>query len=303
MPNLSTHAFEKASEFIVRNARPVDRTQFEYHFGNGSVDRIIEELAKYQNDDGGFGHAIEPDIRMPDSSPFLGTLAFQVLREIGVSAENEMVKQGLSYFERTFDSSIGGWDPNGPQVDNYPHAIWWNYSPVASRLEPVVQANPGAEIVGYMHLYRGHVTDEFLEVATATVIEAFDALPVDMEFHALMCFVRLAEMAGEEIAAPMLGKLKESVQAAVAEGQGDWNSYGARPLSFAGSPDSLLADDLVDQIDQQLDFEIGEQTDNGSWQPTFSWRQYEDEWPAAKAEWAGYLTLRQLLSFKTWGRI
>jgi len=303
MTILEIHAFEKASEFILNNARPIDRAQYEYHFGNGSVDRVVEELETFQNDDGGFGHAIEPDIRMPNSSPFLGTLAFQVLRELEVTSDTPIVRKGLRYFETTFERSIGGWNPNGPEVDSYPHAVWWNYAPVEGRLTPIVQANPGAEIVGYMHMYNGVIDDVFLKEATTNALDAFEVLPVDMEFHALMCFVRLAEMAGGDIEAKMLPKLRESVLEAVGAGQADWSSYGARPLGFAATPKSLLAGDLMTQIEQQLDFELGEQTDDGSWQPTFSWGRYDDVWPTAKAEWAGYLTLQQLLSFKAWGRL
>ena len=303
MIHLSTQAFDNAAGFISENARPVDRAQFNFHFGDGSKDQVIDELAKYQNADGGFGHAIEPDIRMPSSSPFLGTLAFQVLRELEVPGDALIVKRGLGYFEQTFDRSIGGWDPNGPEVDKYPHAVWWNYSPVADRLDPLVQANPGAEIVGYLNLYREHVDETFLEEATAAVVGAFEALPVDMEFHALMCFIRMAEMADEEIRRNLLPKIRESALMAIGNGKIDWSSYGARALAFAPSSTGLLAAVLVDRVHQQIDFEIGDQSNDGSWQPTFSWGQYEDDWPTAKTEWAGYLTLRNLLAFKSWDRI
>src|SRR5690606_32729227 len=34
---------------------------FEYAFGEGSRERVWEELERYQNEDGGFGRALEPD--------------------------------------------------------------------------------------------------------------------------------------------------------------------------------------------------------------------------------------------------
>jgi len=62
---LSRNAFGRAAEFISLNARPLERAQFDYHFASGSLSDVLTELNKFQNDDGGFGHAIELDLRMP----------------------------------------------------------------------------------------------------------------------------------------------------------------------------------------------------------------------------------------------
>jgi hypothetical protein len=58
-------AFERTARFITNSARPLEHAQFEYHFRSGSVVALLDELQKYQNDDGGFGHGVEPDVRMP----------------------------------------------------------------------------------------------------------------------------------------------------------------------------------------------------------------------------------------------
>ena len=60
---------------------------------------------------------------------------------------------------------------------------------------------------------------------------------------------------------------------------------------------------LEEAIQSQLDHEIDQQTSDGSWQPQWAWGQYEDDWPTAKVEWAGELTLRNLLAFESWGRL
>ena len=61
--------FKKAREFIYRNARPLDLTRFQYHFENGSKEAVMSALAYYQNEDGGFGYALEPDCWNPNSTP------------------------------------------------------------------------------------------------------------------------------------------------------------------------------------------------------------------------------------------
>lgn len=43
-----------ARQFILKNARPIDLAVYKYFFENGSNQRVIDELSKFQNEDGGF---------------------------------------------------------------------------------------------------------------------------------------------------------------------------------------------------------------------------------------------------------
>jgi len=57
--------FERARKWICLNARPIDRARFAYLFENGSREAVLSALAEYQNEDGGFGHALEADCFNP----------------------------------------------------------------------------------------------------------------------------------------------------------------------------------------------------------------------------------------------
>jgi hypothetical protein len=61
--------FEKVRQFIYRNARPLDIARFQYHFENGTKEAVLTALVAYQNADGGFGRALEPDSWNPNSVP------------------------------------------------------------------------------------------------------------------------------------------------------------------------------------------------------------------------------------------
>lgn len=74
--------FEKAREFMYRNARPLDLARFQYHFENGSKEAVVNVLSYYQNEDGGCGHAIEADCWNPNSIPLHSGGACEILREI-----------------------------------------------------------------------------------------------------------------------------------------------------------------------------------------------------------------------------
>ena len=44
---------------------------------------MLHALQAYRNDDGGFGHALEPDMRAPPSQPVGVHTALEILHEVG----------------------------------------------------------------------------------------------------------------------------------------------------------------------------------------------------------------------------
>ena len=73
----------RSMEFIWRAARVIDRRRFEFLFEGGSAQAVLDALRAYRNDDGGFGHGLEPDIRGPESQPLQVYAALLILDEIG----------------------------------------------------------------------------------------------------------------------------------------------------------------------------------------------------------------------------
>jgi len=59
---------QKAQDFIWCNARLIERYLFTLLFANGSREPVLAALRAYQNEDGGFGNALEPDKRCPPQS-------------------------------------------------------------------------------------------------------------------------------------------------------------------------------------------------------------------------------------------
>lgn len=55
--------FERAEEFIWHNARLLERRLFYFDFRSGSAQAVLFVLRAYQNEDGGFGNALEQEIR------------------------------------------------------------------------------------------------------------------------------------------------------------------------------------------------------------------------------------------------
>src|SRR6266496_4085610 len=66
---LDASALEAAERFTWLNARLIDRLRFAHLFRGGAAAPVVAALRPYQNADGGFGNALEPDFRGPVSQP------------------------------------------------------------------------------------------------------------------------------------------------------------------------------------------------------------------------------------------
>ena len=100
---------KKARAFVYRYARPLDLARWQFYFENGSADFVLQTLAAYQNEDGGFGHNLEPDCWNPASTPIATWFATEVLREIGwTDASHPIVIGILRYLESGADFDEDG---------------------------------------------------------------------------------------------------------------------------------------------------------------------------------------------------
>ena len=140
---MGSSIFDRAETFIWQNARLLERQQFAYHFKGGSRASVIAALRAYQNSDGGFGNALEPDVRCPESQPVPVQHAFEILDTVGF--DREMVQQTCDYL-MMIATPEGGVPWLLPSAHHYPRASWWNTvdSPPAS-------LNPTAAIAGLLH--------------------------------------------------------------------------------------------------------------------------------------------------------
>src|ERR671936_71985 len=73
--------FEAAAAFLAANARVLDRRRFQRMFGDGPAGPVRDAVAAYRNEDGGFGHALEPDCRAPGSQAGTVEMALRIMDE------------------------------------------------------------------------------------------------------------------------------------------------------------------------------------------------------------------------------
>ncbi len=305
MKKLLQAAFQRAMAFVREQGRDLDRSLLSYYFEGGSAASVLAALAAFQNDDGGFGHGLEPDLRTPASSVIATTVAFQNFRSLGVPADHPMVRRGIAYLLETYDESRQVWPIIPPEVEDAPHAPWWDYASSEAGFGGFL-VNPRVEIVGYLHDYCGIVPADLLDRLTAAVFEHLESLPDEVEMHDIMCFVSLAETAAlpESYRERIWAKLARAAEHDVAREPEELTGYVLKPLYLVSSPDSRLATGLADEVAMNLDFEIEQQGEDGSWSPNFSWGdQHPEAWEVAKREWQARMTLKNLRVLRDFGRI
>jgi len=125
---MNSSQFDKIRKWVYRNARPVDLARWQYHFENGSTENVLNALSAYQNEDGGFAHAYEPDFWNPNSTGLQTWFAIELLWEIKVHDSQHPLVQGiLRYLENASGFMEGKWVSELESTNDYPHAAWWHW--------------------------------------------------------------------------------------------------------------------------------------------------------------------------------
>lgn len=303
---LSQQGMEQASAFIFTSARPLEQALCSYYFRAGKAEEVYAQLARFQNADGGFGHALEPDLRLPDSSAIATTVGLQLLRELEAPETHPLVGGTIGYLLDTYDAERERWPIIPATAKESPRAPWWHYDDDLPNRFGQFLANPRAEIAGYLYDYAGLVPGELLHTLTQAVIAHLDSLPDDMEMHDLLCYARLAETRTlpEDARAHILQKLRPAVDHVVAREPSDLEHYGLAPLTIAPSPDSPFAAMLAEAINWNLDYVIEHQQADGAWWPNWSWGDaFPEAWPTAEREWKGVITVGMLRRLQLFGRL
>jgi hypothetical protein len=276
-----------AENFIWSAARLVDRHRYTMLFADGPAEAVIEALRGYRNPDGGFGHALEPDLRCPSSQPSPTMYALEILDE-AAAADGELARDA-----RTWIGEVAGPDSVLPFVlpgfERYPHAPWYQEGPGSIGTLGLAAACHAAGVAGDQWLGRAtdwcwssiETTEEPRGYWLKYALAFLDAVPDD----------RRARAAIASLAARV--DLSSIAPAGGAEGE------TLRPLDLSPHPGSRSRELVIEgQIEEHLDAVESEQHDDGGW--NFDWLAWS---PAQTTDWRGNVTIRALCWLRDNGRL
>lgn len=293
---MASQKLRNIRNYLLRNGRPLDVARWNYHFEGGQLRDLLKTLKAYQNEDGGFGHRLEPDNTNPNSTPIACTVAIRVLREIGWPSEaSPIIRKLLTYFERTAAYIAGKW-PFTIETNNlYPHAAWWTHD--SEREE---NFNPSAEIAGFIVLMDEAETPLYRRAVR--VIEQFVAAVrngYEVEFHELSSLVFLREdlvTAKRQalLPPPVFNWLQARVEGTLKSRSYRTGDYGPTPAPFIHGTDSpyfsahkALCLDYAKHLESTV-------KEEGYWEPSWEWRR--GKMPSeVKRDWRSWLTLENML--------
>ncbi|MFO7630917.1 MAG: hypothetical protein R6W76_00175 [Caldilinea sp.] len=305
MKKLSPQQWNAARQFLLHEARPLEAARYRFHFEHGAAGEVLAALAAFQNSDGGFGHALEPDLRTPASSPLATSVALQMLEEVRAPAGHPLVQGALAYLLAAYDSATQRWHIIPPEAEGAPRAFWWAADGLEERFGHF-WLNPRAELLGALWRFAGPERIVWLEQVTAAVVDAVEAHLKPVTGNDLLCLLHLAEtpQLPEGLRIRLAERLRADVVVSVVTAPERWGEYVLRPLEIAPAPDSAYATLFAEALQANLAYLLDTQGSDGAWAPVWSWAPLNEvAWRKAEQEWKGILALAALRALAAWGRV
>ena len=277
-----------AERFVLANARLVDALRLGCLAHGAPPGPVLAALRAYQNPDGGFGHALEPDLRAPHSEPVSALHALDILAELNAGGD-AMVADAARWI-------AGVADPDGgvpfvlPAGLDYPRAPWMEPSPGGSHLTFGITAK----------LWEFGSAGPWLAQATDWCWTRLEA-PGGLEgYWAKFALDFLDQVPDQARAQAAIERIRPALRAdGTLPVPGGVEGEHLTPLALSGRPGRRSRALFTDsQIDADLDtLEAGQQADGG-W--TFDFLAWS---PGQSAEWRGIVTLLALATLDAHGRI
>ncbi|MEU7401578.1 MULTISPECIES: hypothetical protein [unclassified Streptomyces] len=259
----------RAEQFVWLTARVLEQRLFAHHFRDGGTDPVEAALDAYRNEDGGYGHALEPDLRGPVSRPSHTARALRVLDAVG-RCGGQRAERVCRYLT-SVSASDGALPAERPSLRGHPAAP---SVPVAGGPRGELLAT--GPVVGLLH--RNEVWHAWLFRATDFCWQAVESPGIShpYEIEAAVAFLDAApDRPRARAAAARLGLLVREHRLAVLDPD-DLAAYPVPrghapgehcfPHDYASDPLSLARAWFTDgEMARSLDFLAARQEDDGGW--------------------------------------
>ncbi|MDF2842357.1 MAG: hypothetical protein K0R00_783 [Herbinix sp.] len=306
---LSTKTYNQIKTWVYRNARTLELCLWNYFFEKGNKDDVISALSYYQNEDGGFGNALEPDNWNPNSTPYTTLYAISILNDIEFTDLSHPIYKGiLKYLQSERDLMEYGWRFCVPTNDNFPHAPWWNFNEEANLTESIgvttglsifvlryadknsiLYQKTNALVKNLMHnLMAGN---NFGDMGIGGYVELLDALRVlgfnEYDYASLQLRIN--------------GLVKTSIENDISK----WQYYGVRPSNYIKGPQSIYYYENKDIVEKELNYLIETIPQNDVWGIPWTWfdnnSKYAKEFAISENWWKSIKAIEKMRFLNSFG--
>jgi hypothetical protein len=255
-------------------------------------EEIIDELLKYQNADGGFGHGLEPDASTPSSSVLASDIAIEVLNEVSSPEKNAIIKKLVQYLISQYNEECKSFEFVSKDVEEYPCAIWWT----GDTNENFDYFNPTPEVVGFLYKNRQYIEDFDIEALVDYVIEKIISdFPKAKSDHSLFSVYKFYQSIDIERKNKIKKMIVEKTKELICTDKEEWQNYAPQPYKLITSKEHPLYREYKNALEDNLQFLVESMDENGIWMPEWSWGQYEELFSKEICfQWMGFLTFQRL---------
>lgn len=277
MENVS---IKSISVWMHRNAREIDIARWKYHFESGDKKDVINALMLYQNDDGGFGNALDADNWNINSLPYATLYAINILREIEFFDLKHPIYKGICKYLDRESNFPEGWAFTVKSNQDCPHASYYNYNEEYNKTESIgIFLGLGSFIIEY---YRDSINYQKIVDTIGNYIDVmFSDNLGDMGpagYILLVNAMKKANIPGYNYD-KLENRLKELVNSSIQRNPEQWEYYGYRPSDYIKSSDSIFYLDNKEIINVELDFLVKTLPVNDVWSISWSWFENNEIYP------------------------
>lgn len=312
MKKLSPEAYGEIRSWIYRNSRPLELALWQYLFENGKKEAVLSTLSFYQNPDGGFGNALEPDSWNPESSPYTSSFAIKILKRIGYIDIGHPIMQGLfRYLEGGSYFSDKGWLFSIPSNNEHAHAPWWTYSIEANNVESIGLT---AELCSFVIRFFNEDSDLYKKVINI-ISDILERLKTqgkhgDMGIGGYCTLLETIDEVGLRERYDydnLLSTLKRLASGSIERDMSKWAFYGVLPSNYVSSPESILYEGNEDIVQKELDYLIEKRPENSVWNITWSWfennEKYQKEFAISENWWRAIKAIEKVSLLRNFARL
>lgn len=289
----------KAIKFITENARPLELAVYKYFFEQESNQAVMDALSKFQNADGGFGNALEPDFFNPHSSPIATNDAISTLCHVNaLDRDSDMVKGIVNYLAShdSFDENKKRWLFAIDSNKDYPHAIWWE-----KKGDGISKFNPSVSLAAFMMCYgdRTSLYEEIIKEGFLYLQNGGEVSGDDINCY-LLAYELLTENGINDIIDINIfkGLLCKAVEKCICKDTSEYGiEYVPMPSTiFTGRYTEFITPEIKPLIAAEKDILSKLQKEDGGFDITWKWyTPYTNEYELARAWWRPRITIEKML--------